>query len=77
VLEEQQRDLEEAILSQREAGLEVVCTQFVLHFFNSLCYIVLERGMAVKWEKYGMMSSVICLLDYLMILFISIDYSVK
>lgn len=27
VLEEQQRDLEEAILSQREDGLEVVCTQ--------------------------------------------------
>jgi hypothetical protein len=28
VLEEQQRDLEEAVLSQREEGLEVVCTQF-------------------------------------------------
>jgi histone-lysine N-methyltransferase SETD8 len=26
MLEEQQRDLEEAVLSQREEGLEVVCT---------------------------------------------------
>lgn len=35
VLEEQQRDLEEAILSQREDGLEVVCTQFV-HTFSAM-----------------------------------------
>jgi hypothetical protein len=40
VLEEQQRDLEEAILSQREDGLEVVCTLLFIHLMMlSQCHV--------------------------------------
>jgi hypothetical protein len=77
VLEEQQRDLEEAILSQKEDGLEVVCTQFVLCYLNCICDIALEKEIVVKWEKCETKSSVSFLLGYLMILFICIDCGVK
>jgi len=58
VLEEQQRDLEEAVLSQREEGLEVVCTQLFIQIclVNLIGYVVLREGKAVNCELGGVWS---------------------
>jgi hypothetical protein len=54
-MEEQQRDLEEAVLSQREEGLEVVCTQLFIQrcLVKLKGYVVLREGKAVNWEECG------------------------
>lgn len=55
VLEEQQRDLEEAVLSQREEGLEVVCAWLFIQrcHINLIDYVVLREGKAVNCEECG------------------------
>jgi hypothetical protein len=55
VLEEQQRDLEEAVLSQREEGLEVVYTQLLIQrcLVNLIGYVVLRERKEVNWEECG------------------------
>jgi len=55
VLEEQQRDLEEAVLSQREEGLEVIYTQLLIQrcLVKLIGYMVLREGKEVNWEECG------------------------
>jgi len=78
VLEEQQRDLEEAVLSQREEGLEVVYTQLLIQrcLVNLIGYVVLREGKEVNWEECGLvwrgMAHYFCV-DLLVVVFANID----
>jgi hypothetical protein len=79
VLEEQQRDLEEAILSQREEGLEVVCKLLVIerYLVNLIGYVVLREGKAVNCEGcgvewHGVAHYCFCV-DLLVVVFANID----
>jgi hypothetical protein len=80
VLEEQQRDLEEAVLSQREEGLEVVCTQLFIQrcLVTLIGNVVLREGKAVNWVECGVEWSgvawpIIVCVDLLVVVFANID----